>query len=166
MVPLARLRPRPSSDEQAPVKIARDSRGTAAIEFALIGPVLLLLLGGLGDFALAFWYKGLLASSVAQGASYAAMKGPTVTALAIRGIVGQKLALPASSITVTGPSCYCVSGRPAVKANQVCENPCPGGARPGSYVEISARYTYQPILPSFSKLVSPVLTETAMARLQ
>jgi len=151
---------------KAPVRIAQDSRGAAAIEFVLIVPVLLLLLGGLGDFALAFWYKGLLASSVAQGASYAAMKGPTVTAPVIQGIVGQKLALPASSVTVTGPSCYCVSGRPAVRANQVCENLCPSGAKPGSYVDISARYTYRSILPSFSKLVDPVLTETATARLQ
>ena len=88
-----------------------------------------------------------------------------MTAAAIQNIVGRQLSLPASSITVTGPSCYCVSGTPAAAAVQTCGIPCLDLTTPVKYVTISAQYTYNPILPTYSKLVSPVLTEAAMARL-
>lgn len=146
--------------------VMRDARGLAGIEFVLTAPILILLLAGLADFGLAFWYKAILASSVAEGAIYADMAGPTVNTPTIKNIVGQKLALPASSITITGPMCYCVSGMPAVRAVQTCGNPCPDGITPGRYIEISAQYTYRSILPTFSQLVDPLLTESTMARLQ
>ncbi|MDQ2762839.1 MAG: pilus assembly protein, partial [Pseudomonadota bacterium] len=92
----------------------------AAIEFAIIVPVLLLLLGGLADFALAFRSKGLLASSVAQGAEYAFLAGPVVSAAFVQSVVAQKLALSPADVTVTGPACACVSGTPASATEQVC----------------------------------------------
>lgn len=144
----------------------RDGRGTAAAEFVIILPVLLLMLGSLADFALAFWSKGVLASSVAEGAEYAVAAGPSVSASAIQGIVRQKLSLPAANITVTGPACYCISGTPATAAVQTCGKTCPSGVAPGTYVAISARYTYTAVLPLYSHLASPVLVESAMARLE
>ena len=145
---------------------AQDTRGAAGIEFMLVAPVLILLFVGLADFALAYWYKKALASSVAEGAGYAVLAGPTVNAPAIQGIVGRKLALQASSITVTGPTCYCMSGMPAVSTVQTCGAPCPDGVNPGSYVTISAQYTYKAMLASYSQLASPLFTETAMGRLR
>jgi Flp pilus assembly protein TadG len=144
----------------------RDQRGLAGVEFAMLAPVLLLLLGCLSDFALAFWSKGVLASSVAEGAAYAFVAGPSVSASAIQSVVGQKLSLPAAAVTVTGPSCYCVSGTPATSASQACGNPCPNGSTPGTYVTISAQYTYTSLLPLYSHLASPVLVETTTARLK
>lgn len=133
----------------------------------MVAPVLLLMLGCLSDFALAFWSKGVLANSVAEGAEYAVVAGPGVSASSIQGVVGQKLSLPAAAITVMGPSCYCVSGTPATAVAQACTQPCPTTlALPGTYVTISAQYTYRSLLPLYSKLANPVLVETAMARLK
>jgi Flp pilus assembly protein TadG len=147
-------------------ELMRDVRGVAGVEFVLTAPILILLLAGLADFGLAFWHKGVLASSVAEGASYADIAGPTVNTSTIKSIVGQKLALPASSVTITGPMCYCVSGTPATAAVQTCGILCTDGITPGKYITISAQYTYRSILPTFSRLVDPLLTESTMARLQ
>ena len=151
---------------RVPARIIRDDRGTAAIEFLLVAPVLLVLLAGLTDFALAFFYKGLLASAVGEGASYAVLAGPNVATSTIKNIISQKLAVPASDITVTGPSCYCVSGTPASTTSQACNSPCPNGRAPGTYMTVTAQYTYVAILPTYSGFSNPTMTETAMARLQ
>ena len=144
----------------------RDERGLASIEFAILAPVLLLLLGSLADFSLMFWSQGVLASSVAQGAQYAFFAGPNVSASTIQSIVGQKLSLPSSAITIAGPGCSCVSGTPAMATSQACGNPCPNGVMPGTYVTISARYQYISILPLYSRLANPVLVDTMIARLK
>ena len=151
---------------RVPARMIRDDRGTAGIEFLLVAPVLMLLLAGLTDFALTFYYKGLLASAVGEGASYAVLAGPNVATSTIKNIVGQKLAVPASDITVTGPSCYCVSGTPASTTSQACNSPCPNGRAPGTYMTITAQYTHVTLLPSYSGLSDPTMTETAVARLQ
>lgn len=149
-----------------PPRIVRDDRGTAALEFLFVAPILLVLLAGLADFALAFFYKGLLASAVGEGASYAVLAGPNVATSTIKNIVGQKLAIPAGDITVTGPSCYCVSGTPASTTSQACTSPCANGRAPGTYMSVSARYTYSAMLPTYSMFSNPAMTETALARLQ
>jgi Flp pilus assembly protein TadG len=156
----------PRSTRWFAVKAAEDQRGVAAVEFALLMPVMLLLLGGLADFALAFWNKGMLASAVAAGAEYAVIVGPNVSAPSIQSIVMRKLSLPASDVTITGPACYCVSGTPGAAASQVCASPCPDTRMPSIYVKISAKYTYTPIMPYYSQMTDDILMETTMARLK
>lgn len=147
-------------------RTACDDRGFAGLEFAMIVPVLLILIGGVADFALAFWSKGLLASSVAQGAQYAFLKGTTVLPSSVQGIVRKKLSLPAAGVTIKGPDCYCVSGMPAIKVEKTCGQKCPDETLPNNYIVISASYTYEPILPLYSKLASTVLVEAATVRLR
>ena len=147
-------------------RLRHGSRGFAGIEFGLIAPVLLLLLGGMADLALAFWNKGLLVSSVAEGAQYAFLAGPTVSASSVRGIVGQKLSLPAGNVTMTGPDCFCVSGTPATPSARTCGQTCPNSRPAEMHLQISARYTYPPLLPVFSRLTDFVFVEAARVRLK
>lgn len=146
--------------------LLRDVRGLAAVEFALCFPVLLVALAGLGDFSLAYWTKGLLANSVAQGAQYALLTGPQVSTLSVRDIVRQKLRLSVSDVDVSQPSCKCVSGTPATARQQTCGVPCLSGSLPGTYMTISARYTYTSLSPLYSQLANPVLTETVTVKLK
>ena len=53
----------------------RDTRGSTAIEFALVMPVLLLFRGGIIDFGRAFYYRTELDQSLRSGMQYA-LKAP------------------------------------------------------------------------------------------
>ena len=145
--------------------IVLSNHGNAGVEFALIAPLLILLLGGVVDFALAFWTRGLLSGSVAQGIEYAFVAGPGVSQSSIKNIVGQNLSLPNSAITVTGPGCLCVSGTPATSTNQTCGNPCADGSTPGVYVTITANYNY-PSIFAYGQLANAALIETTTARIK
>jgi Flp pilus assembly protein TadG len=147
-------------------RIVADARGVAALEFAFAVPLLVLLLGGVTDFALAFWTKGVLASSVAQGAQYAFLAGPGVSVQAVEGIVAQKLSLPASNVMVTAPACQCVGGTPVAATSQACGQTCPDGTTAGPTMIISASVTYRAMLPLFSQVANPVLVESATVRLK
>src|SRR6185369_4201840 len=90
---------------------AVDRRGIAAVEFAIIAPVLLMLLGGVTDFGLVVAGKSQLANGLAQGAQYALLQGPGVTAATVKTVVqngSTRSGLTATvTATVTGPACYC-----------------------------------------------------------
>ncbi len=147
-------------------RLTHDTRGNAAVEFALGLSILMVLLAGLVDYSLAFWTKGLLTNSVSQGIQFALLSGPQVSTSSVRGIVSHKLHLSASDVDVSQPICKCVSGMPVTAVLQTCGLPCPNGALPGAYITISARYTYVPIMPAYSRLSNPVITETATAKLK
>ena len=152
---------------------AGNTRGTAAVEFALVCALLLALLGGLADFGLMLWSKNRLASGVAAGAQYAFDTWPSVSAgsmtqyeAAIRSVVQGTSSLASVTVGVTPLVCYCISGSPAALASSICQSTCSDGTAPGTYIEISAGYVYHPIMPYYSKVASPTLQETATARLQ
>ena len=58
----------------------KDRQGVAAIEFAIVAPVLLMMLAGITDFGLIRTGKSQMANGVAQGIEYALLQGPSVTA--------------------------------------------------------------------------------------
>ena len=55
--------------------LARDNRGNAAVEFALLMPILLLLLSGLIDFGRAFFTSMELENAARAGAQYGFING-------------------------------------------------------------------------------------------
>jgi Flp pilus assembly protein TadG len=156
-----------------------DRSGLAAVEFALISPVLLLLLGGVIDFGLMMSGRSQLANGIAQGVQYALLKGASVSSATITNIVqagsSRSGVRPAVSVNVTGPACYCISGQPAVlsagpaalSATYACTGSCPvAGVVPQAYVVVTASYTYQPLMPFYSQLANATVTETVTVKLQ
>ncbi len=156
-----------------------DRRGVAAVEFAIVAPVLLLMLGGVTDFGLLMSGKSQLANGVAQGVQYALLVGPSVSSATVKSIVqtgsSRSGVQPAVSVTVTGPACYCVSGQPAALSTSstalsptyTCTGSCPGTTTsPQAFLVIQASYTYQPLMPLYSQLASPTVAETVTVKLQ
>ena len=68
-------------------KCIKDRRGVAAIEFAIVAPMLLMVLAGITDFGLIRTGKSQMANGVAQGIEYALLQGPGVTAANIISMV-------------------------------------------------------------------------------
>jgi Flp pilus assembly protein TadG len=150
--------------------------GVAAVEFALIMPVLLAVIGGLTDFGLAFLDQCELAAAVTAGSQYAFSQGQinqTAQAHDVQQKVQNALALVGASVTVTGPTLYCVTRNiaanpPATSFNSeaaVAGQTCKSGNLPGTYVVITAAYTYSPIMPLYSQVARTTLQEVAYVRL-
>ena len=154
-----------------------DRRGLAAIEFALVAPMLLLMLGGVIDFGLVTVGKSQLGNGIAQGVHYALLLGPSVTGTNVSAIVkagvGRAGVTEAVTVTVTGPACYCLQGQPVVlvtpsttmSASRTCVGSCPpNAATPSAYLVITASYVYQPLMPFYSQISTRLISKTVTVR--
>lgn len=152
--------------------------GIAAVEFALVAPVLLTIVAGLSDFPLALSDRMKIAGGVADGAGYAFNQGQdplgTMSAVSdsdVQSRVRSSINLPNVQVKVSGPSLYCFSnsstGNPPSTALTLAAvgSTCPNGNPPGTYIVISASYVYTPLLPFYSTLATTTLTESAAVRL-
>lgn len=159
--------------------------GNAYVEFGLLCPLLVTALGSVADFGLSIWSRARLSDAVSHGAQYAAVVGPGVSAANVQLAVSKSVTpLTGVSVTVPGPACYCIGSPPQLQfwsnlsAGSCAAHPangstlssglaaCPSGNAPGVYVQISATYTYSPIMPFYAQAASPTLTEKAVVRLQ
>lgn len=158
------------------VDFLRHRNGVAALEFAITAPALLLVLGALTDFGLAFGRSEQIEQAVEAGATYAfaaqqeAGVDGTISASSVQAVVRASLALsPAPTVTVTGPQpgCTQTSASPpqTTLTSGTYGQPCPNGNPVGTYLVINVTYTYHPLLPSYSTLASTNLSATSTVRL-
>ncbi|MEA2741604.1 MAG: hypothetical protein QOH05_4911 [Acetobacteraceae bacterium] len=156
-----------------------DKRGVAAVEFAIVAPLMLIFLGGITDFGLLTASRSQLANGIAQGVQYALLQGPGATATIVSAMVrtgSTRAGLgPAVTVVVSGPACYCVTTTPALlvmpatalSATLTCPGTCPApAAPPGTFVIITASYVYQSLMPYYSQLANPTISQTVTVRLQ
>lgn len=116
-----------------------DRRGSTAVEFALIMPVLLLFLEGVVDFGRAFYYQTELSQALRSGMQYT-MKAPTDTN-GIKAVIAQSSRLP---IVVAAPVtfCQCYDGSAIA-----CSSTCAKGNTPTrNYVKLEATFPYAPLI--------------------
>jgi Flp pilus assembly protein TadG len=137
-------------------------RGTAAIEFALAIPILLIVLVGTVEIGFAVYEAMQLYNSAEAGALYASKYGFDAGGIAnsVTGATGLK-GITASPAPVT--FCGCPSAGGVVTAT--CGATCVSGGVAGTYVRISAAYTHQTILnyPTFG--LPTTLTAQSVVRL-
>ena len=146
--------------------------GVAAVEFAIVAPVLLILVGALTDFGLAYQARERLAAAVTSGADYAFVQaqahGGSVSAAAVAGAVVAALGLAGATATASPPGAYCLA-RAGAAASLVPGTPgtaCADGSFPGTYMMISASYPYRPLMPLYSLLAPVALSASGAVRLQ
>jgi Flp pilus assembly pilin Flp len=139
--------------------LPKDDRGVAAIEFALIMPILALILMGMVDYTLYLQKKLAIQQLSRQAAEYVVQGGQE--AAAGSDIIEQSsLFTDTPAITYdTDTTCECMSGL-AVD----CQGNCGGDDYMRSFFEVSISGTYTPILP-YPGLEDNV-TLTAYTRLQ
>jgi Flp pilus assembly protein TadG len=149
--------------------------GTAAIEFALFLPFLLLLLTGVVELGFSAYEAMQVSNAVEAGALYAAANTATFSAANTATATTSGAALPPglNSLTATpAPSTFCgcpsaagtVSnqGAPAPLCATTFPTACSGGVA-GTYVRVNASLNHKAILPTSWGLPT-AFTATAVIR--
>lgn len=139
------------------------TRGTAAIEFAIVGSVMVTLLVAGADLGLAFYSDMQVETSAQSGAEYAAVHGFDATSIS-----SAVTHATSSSGIAASPApfqfCGCVSG--SAVAGAACGSVCPDGMTAGTYVTVTATRTYSTLIPYPSLPASFTQTSTSTVRIQ
>ena len=142
----------------------RRRAGTAALEFAICAPIMFGMLAVMVDIGNLLRARMTLSAAVASAAEYATLAGASVVGTNVGTVVTSVASTAglAVSASVSGPACYCPSGSPVTFSTATCGTTCAlNSLAPNSYVVITGTYTYTPIAPHLSKIVSTTLTEQA-----
>ena len=123
---------------------AVDIRAVAAIEFAIIVPVLLFMMIAVVDFGMAIYSNMQVQNAAQAGAQYAIAHG--FNANSISQAVTSATNLPGITVSA-GPTKFCGCPSSAGVTNTACNSICSGGATPGTYVTVSAQGSYTTIVP-------------------
>jgi len=122
--------------------LGADRRGVAAVEFALIAPVLLLLVAGLIDGSRLIVQTMQVKAAAQAGADYARRNG--WDAAGIAGAVTSATSITVSPTPAPAQTTACVSGMTIAPAGGAT---CAGGGTPGGFITVSAQAPFAPIMP-------------------
>ena len=141
--------------------IRRDERGVTAIEFAIIGPILIGMFISIVDLGLGLYNQIQLANAAQAGADYAMQKGYDATAMTTVAQAATRL----TGLTVTTSQfCGCPSSTGVTVTS--CSSNCSDGLTAGTFAQITTTKDYSTLL-SYPGLPSTFhLSETATARTQ
>jgi len=121
----------------------RGTAGTAAVEFAVLASLLVLLMAAITDLGMAF-YRGIQVRNAAQaGAAYAMAKGYNASSIAN----AIQNATTFSQITASpAPTQLCGCPTTAGITTATCGSICAGGSTAGTYVTASAAGSYTTLI--------------------
>ena len=136
--------------------------GTAAIEFGIAAPLLLILIAGVAEVGYAAYQAMQVQNAVEAGALYAAKYGwdssrISTAVLSATGATG----ITASPSPAQFCGCPSVGGIAAV----LCTSTCVDGSSPGQYVQINATATRQSLIPSGGLALPATFTARSIVRL-
>jgi Flp pilus assembly protein TadG len=96
------------------VKSRQDERGAAVVEFALVAPLLLLMVLGIAEFGRAYFVQANLSQAAREGVRVMALKNDPAGAIAATKAAAPTLTL--TNIAVTPASCLTSGTTPAATA--------------------------------------------------
>jgi hypothetical protein len=148
-------------DRATPAKRAGNA-GTAAIEFALFVPLLLILLMGVVEVGLAVHQAMQVSNSAEAGMLYAAKNGfdPAGIAAAVANATGTQ-----GIAAVPAPAQFCGCPTAGGVSPVECGATCADGSLSGAYIRISATLNHQTILPYPGLPLPNTLTAQSILRL-
>ena len=136
--------------------VAKDRRGIAAVEFAILVPVLILMAVCTTDLGLAIYAKMRVEDSAEAGSGYAMLHGFNSTSIASAVTSAGNL----SGLTASpAPTQFCGCPGSSGVTSTTCGSICSSGNTAGTYVSASATYVHHtlmtyPIIPSQYTFVS------------
>ena len=105
------------------MRSARNERGAAAVEFALIAPILLLLLMGIAEFGRAYHIQTTLSGAAREGVRAMALENSPAAARAAAKKAAPTVALTDGQIAVSPSACPTTAGAPATTATVTINYP-------------------------------------------
>jgi len=144
-------------------RLAPGSGGTAAIEFGIIAPVLVIVLFGLVELSFAVRQAMQVQDAAEAGAVYAGKHGWDAAGI-VNAVVS---ATDAADVTADPPPVeFCGCPGAGGIATVACTDTCIGGSDPSHYARISASMPHTPILTGLGLPIPAVLTGHAVVRVQ
>jgi Flp pilus assembly protein TadG len=142
----------------------RTRTGGAAIELAILFPILLLLLIGIVDYGRVFYTWVTVSNAARAGAEFGQQRPDTQTNTDSMRAIAQADGNEAGTLSFTNstPTFFCEC---AGVANANC-TVCPGGAAPEVYVKVTASKTVTMLLPYPGLPSSVTISRTAIMRSQ
>jgi Flp pilus assembly protein TadG len=138
-------------------------RGTAAIEFAIIGGVFSAMAVVSGDLGLAYYANMQVQTSAQVGAQYAVTHG--YNSVAIGNAVVSATSTTGITATPTPVQfCGCPSG--STLSSATCGTVCPDGTGAGTYARVSASRTHTTVVPYPWLPASYAQTATSTVRIK
>lgn len=174
-------------------RYVRDKAGIATIEFAIIVPILLLILVAMADFGLVLYVRFGLNEKVSASANYAIVKASDVSSTNGATLATNLASIVPSNVDVTvvvnnGPSvtrtggvssasgtasgadsCYCptVSGSTVSWGSAMtCKSTCSGSGLAGKFVSINASVAYSPLFGSYGFVRNGTLSTFTVVQVQ
>jgi Flp pilus assembly protein TadG len=158
-------------------KIYLGRAGVAAVEMALVSPVLIALSAGISDCSLVYHEKLQLSSALSAGAEYAFNKGQSETGTALQNDVtafinaASPIALSAVSVVYYGGSTtnsyYCVSTAGIVTGSYTQGQACSDGSGSvaGQYISLTGSFAYAAVFPVDKSFMPTAYSQTVFVRL-
>jgi Flp pilus assembly protein TadG len=156
----------------------RARSGVAALELALLLPVMIALFVGITDFSFAYHQQMQLAATLGAAAEYAFTQGQNETGDAltsdVTSFVNKISPFALSTVAASynngdssATSCYCQSGSPATYTGPVtCGSACSDGSTAGKFVALTGSFSYTPIFIADAVFFSAPMAQTVTVRLQ
>ena len=159
------------------MRLWRDRSGLAALEMALVAPVLVAVLIAAVDTGAALLGKAQVTEALAGSAAYATLAGQnhvtqaTIVANAkalAGGVQSDFLGAPTVSASVNNGAAAGSACCPGVVwlCSGLAGYKCADGSTPGTYIMITVSYPFKPLIATDAMLVGKVLTDRITAVLQ
>jgi len=120
--------------------LRRSERGAAAVEFALLIPIISAVLLGLVNYGLAMFDKMELTSATRAGAQLALLDTSDTTAIKQAVVDSTNLSLTIANVT-TSQACECADGSAVT-----CGDPCGDGSANRYYFTVNSSYAHNLLL--------------------
>lgn len=142
--------------------LGRDEAGASAVEFALLAPVLALLLAGTIDSTVLILRNMEVRAAAQAGADYALAKGWDAASVATAVTKATNSPLTISATPAPTVANGCIQGFDIVAPPGAA---CADSSTPGRYVTVNAQAPFQPLVPLPGVFAAKTLTARAVVRI-
>jgi Flp pilus assembly protein TadG len=127
-------------------RLRLERTGAAAVELALVAPMLVGIVLPMVDLAMGAYNKMRVQDAAEAGAQYALASGYNATSVAS---AAQNATVLGTGVTVTSQSaCYCIVNGAIPNTTSTCGAACSDGSTAGTYVTVATQSTYTPLIMS------------------